>query len=118
MITHPTAEQLARAVGAWIDEIRPQLDERNAFLARVAANAVALIGRELAQGAEIEAAAADRFAKLLGFTGGYEELSAELCARLRAGVYGVQTPGLLAALKASALDQLAIDQPNYKHEAL
>ncbi|MFI4966513.1 MAG: hypothetical protein ACHP9T_14240 [Caulobacterales bacterium] len=29
---------------------------------------------------------------------------------------GVETPGLLAALRANVLDQLAIDQPNYRHD--
>jgi hypothetical protein len=30
----------------------------------------------------------------------------------------VATPGLIATLKANVLDQLAIDQPNYRHEGL
>ena len=47
MITHPRTEELAESVRLWIDEIRPSLDPRNAFLARVAANALATIGREL-----------------------------------------------------------------------
>ena len=43
MITHPRTEELAESVRLWIDEIRPTLDPRNAFLARVAANAMATI---------------------------------------------------------------------------
>ena len=41
MISHPRTEELAESVRLWIDEIRPTLDPRNAFLARVAANAMA-----------------------------------------------------------------------------
>ena len=37
---------------------------------------------------------------------------------LRAGEMDVATPGLIAALKANVLEQLAIDQPNYRHEGL
>ena len=47
MISHPRTEELAESVRLWIDEIRPTLDPRNAFLARVAANAMATIAREL-----------------------------------------------------------------------
>ena len=42
MITHPKTEELARAVAGWIDELRPSLDPRNAFLARVAVNVLGL----------------------------------------------------------------------------
>ena len=116
MITHPKTEELAEAVAAWIDQIRPSLDPRNAFLARVAANAMATIGRELTQGAAAEAAAVGAMADVLGRTGGYDELNAELCAGIRAGELTVETPGLLPALRIMATDQLAIDQPSYRPE--
>ena len=116
MITHPRTEELAEAVAAWIEQIRPSLDPRNAFLARVAANALATIGRELTQGPAAEAQAVARMAELLGREGSYAELNAELCARIRAGDLTVETPGLLAALQIMAKDQIAIDQPNYKPE--
>ena len=57
MITHPRTEELAESVRLWIDEIRPTLDPRNAFLARVAANAMATIVRELTQGPAADAEA-------------------------------------------------------------
>lgn len=116
MISHPRTEELAEAVAAWIDQIRPTLDPRNAFLARVAANAMATIRRELTQGAAAEAAAVAAMAQVLGKTGGYDELNAELCARIRAGELTVETPGLLPALRVMASDQLAIDQPSYRSE--
>lgn len=116
MITHPRADELAEAVAAWIEEIRPTLDPRNAFLARVAANALAAVTRELRQGPAAEAAATARLAELLGHDGPHEALTDELCARIRAGELDVETPGLLAALRANALEQLAIDQPTYRHE--
>jgi hypothetical protein len=118
MITHPRADQLAKAVSDWIDQVRPSLDPRNAFLARVAVNALATLERELALGGEFEVAATRRLAKLLKRQGSHAELNTELCARLRAGDLTVNTPGLLAALKASALEQLAIDQPTYRHVGL
>lgn len=116
MITHPRTEELAEAVGLWIEQIRPTLDPRNGFLARVAGNAMNTIVRELTQGPAAEARATERMAQVLGRAGTFQELNAELCARIRAGELTPETPGLLAALKVIALDQLAIDQPSYRHE--
>ena len=116
MITHPRTEELAEAVAAWIDQIRPSLDPRNAFLARVAANAMATIQRELTQGPAAEATAIARLSDVLSHAGTYDELNAELCARVRSGELTVETPGLLAALRIMATDQLAIDQPSYRPE--
>lgn len=116
MITHPKAEELTEAVAAWIEQIRPSLDPRNAFLARVAANALAAVTRELKQGPAAEAAAVERMAALLGRSGAFDDLNGELCERIRAGELTVETPGLLEALRATAFEQLAIDQPNYRRE--
>jgi hypothetical protein len=116
VITHPKTEELVEAVAGWIDAIRPSLDPRNAFLARVAANGLATVRRELTQGPAAEAAAVARMSEVLGRTGGYDDLNNELCARIRTGELTMETPGLLEALRGMALDQLAIDQPSYKHE--
>jgi hypothetical protein len=116
VITHPRTEELVESVRLWIDEIRPSLDPRNAFLARVAANAMATIGRELTLGPAAEARAVAAMSEVLGHAGTHAELNAELCARIRAGELSVETPGLIAALQLMARDQIAIDQPNYKPE--
>lgn len=116
MITHPKTEELAESVRLWIDEIRPTLDPRNAFLARVAANAMATIARELTQGPAAEREAVARMGEVLGHDGTYDELNAELCERIRAGELTVESPGLLLALQVMAKNQLAIDQPGYRPE--
>ena len=116
MITHPRTDELARSVAMWIDEIRPSLDPRNAFLARVASNAMATIGRELTIGPTAETEAVAGMAKVLGHAGAFTDLNTELCARIRAGELTVETPGLLAALTAMAKNQIAIDQPSYRPE--
>lgn len=116
MITHPRTEELVESVRLWIDEIRPTLDPRNAFLARVAANALATVHRELKDGPAAEASAVAGMAGVLGHDGTYAELNGELCARIRSGEMTVETPGLLAALSAMARDQIAIDQPSYRPE--
>jgi len=116
VITHPKTEELALSVAMWIDQIRPSLDPRNAFLARVAANALATVGRELTQGPAAEAEAVARMGEVLGRSGTYADLNVELCARIRAGELTVVTPGLLSTLQVMARNQIAIDQPSYKPE--
>lgn len=117
MITHPRTEELVEAVSGWIDGIRPSLtNPRDAFLARVAVNVLGVVRRELTEGPAAEAAATERLAAVLGHDGSFEALNAELCAALKSGEVDAETPGLLAALKANALDQVAIDQPNYVYE--
>ena len=118
MITHPRAEELTQAVSRWIDAVRPGLDPRNAFLARVAVNILGVVARQQQLGPAAEAAAVERFTALLGHRGDFASLNREVCERLKAGQMDVATPGLIAALKANVLEQLAIDQPNYRHEGL
>ena len=111
MITHPTAAELREALAA--DEAGPPGDPRATFLARVADNARATLEREAALGPATEAAAVDRLRALLALEGDFETLNAELCARLRDGRLAPRDPAVLAHLKASVLDQIAIDQPGY-----
>ena len=116
MITHPKTEELVQAVALWIDQIRPSLDPRNAFLARVAVNILGVVGRELTAGPAAEAEAVRLMSALLGKEADFIALNAELCERIRSGELTVETPGLLHALTVMARDQVAIDQPNYKPE--
>ncbi|WP_421932023.1 DUF6285 domain-containing protein [Phenylobacterium sp.] len=105
MITHPRTEELVDAVARWIDSIRPELKPRDAFLARVAVNVLGVVKREVTLGPAAEAEAVARMAALLGHTGGFEALTAELCEQLRTGGMDAATPGLLAALRANAQDR-------------
>ncbi|HEY8617431.1 DUF6285 domain-containing protein [Phenylobacterium sp.] len=116
MITHPKTEELVQAVALWIEQIRPGLDPRNAFLARVAVNVLSVVERELTRGPEAERRAVAAMSAVLGHDGAFAALNAELCERIRAGELTVETPGLLDALSAMARDQVAIDQPKYRPE--
>lgn len=117
MITHPRTDELVESVRLWIEEIRPTLDPRNAFLSRVAANALATVYRELTQGPAAEAQAVAAMAGVLGRDeAAYDDLNADLCRRIRAGDLTVDSPGLLDALALMARNQLAIDQPAYRPE--
>jgi hypothetical protein len=114
MITHPTSIELLESVIRFIEErAAPQLKDRDAFHARVAVNALAAIKREIAGGATAEAAQTDRLAALLGHEGDWTALNSELCDRIKGGGISPTDPALLAHMKASIIDQVRIDQPNY-----
>jgi hypothetical protein len=114
MTTHPTAAELLEAVSGFIEtRAATHLTGRDAFLARVAVNALAVVKRELELGPNAEAAAAERLVALLGDDGPFEALNGELCARLASGELDLSSPSVLEHLKASTIDQVRIDQPNY-----
>ena len=115
MISHPTAAELREALAGV--EAGPPGDARTTFLARVADNARATLDREAALGPTAEAAAVHRLRALLGVGGDFQTLNAELCARLRDGRLPPLDTALQAHLKASAIDQIAIDQPSYSGAA-
>ena len=114
MITAPTSGELIGAVIGFIEtRVAPQMKDRDVFLARVAVNALAAVKREIAEGPDAEAAATARLAGLLGHEGDFAVLNAELCQALREGQMDIATPGVFDHLKASIIDQVKIDQPNY-----
>jgi len=110
----PSAAQLVGAVRDFLEKVaQPQLSGHSAFHARVAANALAIVERELALGAEQEAAERARLRALIGRDGTLEAQNRELCRAIRAGEIGLDTPGLLDHLRATTLAKLAVDQPSY-----
>ena len=113
MITSPTAAELTQAVIGFIEGAAPQLKDRDAFLAKVAVNALAAVRREIEQGPAAEAAATQRLIALLGHDGDFAGLNTELCDRLASGELTLDDPAVLAHLKASVIDQVRIDQPGY-----
>ena len=114
MITQPTSIELLESVIKFIEErAAPQLKDRDAFHARVAVNALAAIKREIAGGQTAEDGQVVRMTDLLGHDGDWAALNTELCGKIRDGEISPTDPALLAHLKASIIDQVRIDQPNY-----
>jgi hypothetical protein len=113
MITHPSADELLLAVSGFIEQVAPDLKDRDVFLARVAVNALATVRRELQAGQAAEAAATTRLAALLHRSGSFTELNDALGEAIRAGDFDDSDGDLLAHLKASIIDRMQIDQPGY-----
>jgi uncharacterized protein DUF6285 len=110
----PSAAQLVAAVRDFLEKVaQPELRGHSAFHARVAANALAIVERELALGAEQDAAERERLRALLGRDDALEAQNRELCRAIRAGEITADTPGLIEHLRATTLAKLAVDQPSY-----
>ncbi len=106
-----SAAALIEAVAGFIAEIEGQLSGRQAFHAKVAANALAIVARELAQ--QPRAAETAALAGFLGHDAPLDKLRAELCGRLRMGTLTPETPGLVEALTEAVLAKVAVDSPRY-----
>ncbi|MEQ8282994.1 MAG: DUF6285 domain-containing protein [Parvibaculum sp.] len=114
MQDQPTAAELVEAVAEFIrNHAMPQLQGHTAFHARVAANALDIVKRELEIAPAANAGEEARLKDLLGRDGTLEELNRELCARIESGVVGLDTLGLTDHLWTTTLTKLAINQPNY-----
>jgi hypothetical protein len=114
MREQPTAAELIDAVSEFITrDLAPTLTGRLGFHARVAANVLAIVRRELLQGPGADRADASRLAALLGQAGDPTALTEELCRRIAAGEIAPDDPALIDHLWASTLDALAVDQPGY-----
>jgi len=114
MREQPRAAELIDAVSEFITrDLAPTLTGRLAFHARVAANVLAIIRRELLQGPDADRADAARLAALLGHEGDPAALTDELCRRIADGQIAPDDPALIEHLWATTLDTLAVDQPNY-----
>ena len=111
----PSSEELLGSVIGFLNHVAaPQLTGQAAFHARVAANALALVEREIAQRPSADARAQALYADLLqDQTSLLEALTKQVCAHIRSGELSCDNPALLAALREITFAQLAIDQPSY-----
>ncbi len=111
----PSSEELLGSVIGFLNQVAaPQLSGQAAFHARVAANALALVEREMAQRPAADARARTLFAALLNdAASSLQALNAQVCAQIRSGDLACDNPALLAALREITSAQLAIDQPTY-----
>jgi hypothetical protein len=110
----PDVQELLGAVRDFLSEHAvPGLQGRARLHARVAANVIGLVQRELALAPASDAAERERLRALLARDGSLAELNAELARRIRAGELATADPSLHAHLWATALEKLAVDNPGY-----
>jgi hypothetical protein len=114
MQDQPRPGEFLAAIAAFLrNTVMAKTDPHTAFQARVAANAVDLVRRQLELGADGEDGELERLQALLGHSGTLPALNAELADALASGACGLATPGVSAHLLATTLEKLRVDQPNY-----
>ena len=114
MQDHPSPQAvLAIAIVHLRDNVLPGLHGRAKFDMRVTIGALQLVERSLTLTPASDAAERARLEALLSETGTLEDLNRMLCVRIREGACDLDTPGLAAHLRVTAMEKLAVDQPNY-----
>lgn len=110
----PTADEMLEAVEEFLrDKVMPAVTGHLNFHARVAANVIASVRREVAQSPGIEADQRERLIRLLGHDGDGEALNRELCEDIRDGKASLDDPALLEHLRRVAVENLGVDNPKY-----
>lgn len=102
-MSHPTALQLIEAVQLFLKEAEGALQGRLAFHAKVAANTLAIVAREMEQ--DPDTAEARALAPLGG--------AKALCEALRDGRADPADKAVQAAIREGVLARLAVDNPRY-----
>ncbi|MBK8763448.1 MAG: hypothetical protein KAY46_14305 [Burkholderiaceae bacterium] len=114
MLDQPNADEILEVVTRWLrEQLTGQQQASTAFQARVAANALDLVRRQIADGDRLERESHARLRALLGHDGQADALERELCERIRERRLDASTPGLMEHLMASTLAKMSIDQPSY-----
>jgi Domain of unknown function (DUF6285) len=104
----PTSAELVAAVAMFLrEDVMAATEGRLNFLARVAANALDGVERELRAGPAQERGHRERLAAF-----GCRD-QAELAAAIRSGAIAADDPALLAAVRAAVTDRLTVANPRY-----
>ena len=106
-------EILAAVTQLLRDEIMPLLSGRPNYQVRVAANALDLVGRQMALQDGFDREEHARLVKLLGRDGDLMDLNQALCDRIESHELTLESPGVREHLWATTMAKLAVDQPSY-----
>ncbi|HUZ13681.1 MAG TPA: DUF6285 domain-containing protein [Caulobacteraceae bacterium] len=115
MQDQPSPAEIIGAVAQFLrGVVAAETSGATSFQARVAANALEMMRRELELAPAEDAAELERLKALMpGVAGSLVQLNAELARRIAAGEIDLAAPGLKQHLWATTLAKLAVDQPSY-----
>ena len=110
----PRVDEMVGSVREFLrSDVVPAIDGRTGFLARVAANSLDIVARELEWGDEHRHLEWSRLRNLLGVDGTLGELRLLLAEGLRDGSVALDADGLVGHLRQTVVNQVLIDQPAY-----
>ncbi|WP_068062291.1 phosphotransferase family protein [Nocardia xishanensis] len=107
MYDRPTIDELLNAVTGFLREELTTEDPRSAYLAKVSANALTIVRREMRLGREERAAHRTRLAAIGCADDG------ELAARIRNGTVPDDDPDIVAVVRSSITAQVVVANPRY-----
>ncbi|GIU89378.1 MAG: hypothetical protein KatS3mg010_0477 [Acidimicrobiia bacterium] len=114
MQDRPTAAELVTAVREWIErEVMPSAEGRVAFHARVAANALGIVERELTLDAALTDGQRERARSLVDGDGTAVDLERELAARIRDGSLDDRIDEVRAHVRRTVREKLLVANPGY-----
>jgi hypothetical protein len=114
MQDQPTPTEILAAVARFLKEtVAAETTGHTSFTARVAANALEMMGRQLTLAPTAEAEEQTRLEAILNASGDLPALNAELARRIAAGDLDPTDPPVADHLWTTTLAKLAVDQPNY-----
>ena len=119
MQDRPEAPALLAAVAQFLrEQVLPATEGTLAFQVRVAANALDIARRESVLAPAAAQQEHERLRGLLGHAAPADLAAANrlLCERIAADAMDLSTPGLLAHLRQTTADKIAVDQPGYHEE--
>ena len=110
----PSQPELIQSVRDYLrDDAMQNLQGRSQFLARVAGNSLDMVLRELALGGQHQAMETQRLRQYYDATAPLGDLRARLSEDLRTGKVPLSDETIQQHLRATVVNQIAIDQPNY-----
>jgi aminoglycoside phosphotransferase (APT) family kinase protein len=111
----PSAAELISVISAYLrSEVMPAVTGRNSFLARVAANGLDIVAREIISGPALRLRETERLQALLATDeGSLDELRWGLVRALRRGERALDDEALVSHLRNTVVGQASINQPKY-----
>ena len=110
----PRVEELLRSVRDFLhNDVMAETEGRTNFLSRVAGNSLDIVIREAALGEPGKLQEYERLCTLFSSSDDVNALRWQLVNGLRNGEIALDHPGLAEHLRATVVNQVAIDQPKY-----
>ena len=114
MHNNPNPPEILAVASDFIrNDLVPNLPPDLSFNARVLANALDLVARQIREDERVVADSYARLVALMGQDGPEDGLTAELARRIEAGDFALEDPALIEYLWTTTLAKLAVDQPKY-----
>lgn len=110
----PTVTELVSAVRKFLISLsEKELEGREAYFARVSANILDVVEREIVQGHQLDVDEQKRLERLLDRRGSLSDLNAELCQKIKERKIDTGDEKLIDHLRLTVMGKLSIDNPNY-----